>query len=258
MAHAYKKEIIALAAKKYFSRINKYVFSPFLLLIPLLIGSFSYKKTGEFFLKDKILWKKLSLLLLFILINLLFFIFIGLYPFFRYLTPILPIFLLVISLIIKYAIDFNKIFGIAVIVVLVLLSGFHNYLYEITHDYDGPIEGIVKYLNENGTENDTVVMPYGDLPLKFYTKMRVVGAVGGEDWSEAKEADWIVWRKYLVTPKDDKEFKLYLLRHVNWSDYQKIFIDYPDIPFENRENPDYHKFRTVENEDRVVIYRKIR
>ena len=36
-----------------------------------------------------------------------------------------------------------------------------KYLYEITHDYDGPIEGIVKFLNKNAKDGETVKIIYG-------------------------------------------------------------------------------------------------
>ena len=39
-------------------------------------------------------------------------------------------------------------------------------------------------------------------------------------------------------------------------DYERIVIDYPDIPWENSEDPRNHHFRTVNKEQRVVIYRK--
>lgn len=61
-----------------------------------------------------------------------------------------------------------------------------DFLYELTHDFDGPIEGIVKFLDENGSENDIVAVTYGDMPLKFYTEMRLVGGLTGEDLSAIK------------------------------------------------------------------------
>ena len=39
-----------------------------------------------------------------------------------------------------------------------------------------PIEAIVRFLEESASPDDLVVMTYGDLPVKFYTGLRVVGA----------------------------------------------------------------------------------
>jgi hypothetical protein len=147
--------------------------------------------------------------------------------------------------------------AVVILVVLIFTSPMKDFLYELTHDYDGPIEGIVKYLNKNGSDNDIVAITYGDLPLKFYTNMRVIGGLTGEDLSAAKQAKWVILRKYVVSEKDAK-VKMWMLQNIPWENYGRIVIDYPDIPFENREDPAEHHFRTVTDEDRVVIFRKIR
>ena len=40
-----------------------------------------------------------------------------------------------------------------------------------------------KYLNEHGSPEDIVAVTNGDMVLKFYTKMKVVGGLTGEDLS---------------------------------------------------------------------------
>ena len=50
------------------------------------------------------------------------------------------------------------------------------------------MEGIVSYLSENAEEDDVVAITYGDMPLKFYTDLRVVGGLTGEGLSPAKNA----------------------------------------------------------------------
>jgi hypothetical protein len=39
--------------------------------------------------------------------------------------------------------------------------------------------------------------------------------------------------------------------------FEQVTIDYPDISFENRENPDQHLFRTNTTELNVVIFKKV-
>jgi hypothetical protein len=152
---------------------------------------------------------------------------------------------------------FHFVVGIAAIVLFAYPQPLSDYFYEITHDYDGPVEGIVKYLNQNAKKNEVVAITYEDLPLKFYTEMRVVGGLTGEDLSPAKEADWIIIRKYVICNKD-KKVREYLIQNVSWHQYERIPLNYPDLPFENRENPQEHHYRTVTDEDKVVIYRKIK
>jgi hypothetical protein len=133
---------------------------------------------------------------------------------------------------------------------------FFDYFYEITHDYDGPIEA--KYLNEHGGKDDIAAITYGDLPLKFYTRIKIIGGLTGEELSLAGQADWIILRKYTIWDKD-RQVRKYLIENLPApQNYERIVIDYPDIPFENREGPEEHHFRTVVNEDRVVIFHRIK
>ena len=53
-----------------------------------------------------------------------------------------------------------------------LRSYFGDYLYEITHDYDGPVEGIVEYLKKNAGPSDLVQIPYGEYAVRFYNNLK--------------------------------------------------------------------------------------
>ncbi len=141
------------------------------------------------------------------------------------------------------------------VVVIMCFSGFlGNYLYELTHDYDGPVEGIVKYLNDNGSDDDVVLIAYGDMGVKFYTKMRVFGGLTDEDLSSVTSPDWIIDRRRV----NQRMFpvKRHIHKILKTGKYRGTVIDYPDIAFENRENPEKRHFRTVVNEDKIVIYQK--
>jgi hypothetical protein len=163
--------------------------------------------------------------------------------------------ILLVAVIIDAAARVSPVFAVVVVVLLIAGGQLKDYLYEITHDYDGPCEGIVRYLNEHGSDNDIVAINYGDLPLKFYTKMRVVGGLTGEDLSPAVNARWIVIRKYDVSY--DRQVLKYLLSHTDWRKYRKIILNYPDITWENREDPFAHRFRTCTDENKVIIYERI-
>lgn len=58
--------------------------------------------------------------------------------------------------------------------------------------------------------------------------------------------------------RTDYDFIQYLIKNVPWYNYREITIDYPDIRTENREDPRYHNFKTVTNEDKIVIFQKIK
>ncbi len=263
----------------YLLGIHTYVFPFYLLLVPVakvLLSEQRHKSAKAFVSDNMFLWKRLLLLFLFIVFTV-----IGLSIgspniYFRYTAQLIPVFCIIAAIIIMSVIRAH--FKKAIVIIAILFTAvffmdyrhgkagsgsdiqylnFFDYIEEITHDYDGPIEGIVKYLNENGTSEDVVAITYGDLPLKFYTNMKVLGGLTNEDPTPAKQADWVIIRQHSVGP-NDYFMKRYLKKNVPFDKYEKITIDYPDIGWSNRPSPYYHEFRTAESEYKVEIYRKVR
>lgn len=243
----------------YLHQIGQYIFSPYLLLIIPAAVIARRIRTGPFFSNGHRLWQRLLLPLFFIIFNLLAVAIAGpsARPFFRYLTPLIPVLIIIAALLVITASEIHKALAVGIVALLILTGSLKNYLYEITHDYDGPIEGIVYYLNTNGSGDDVVAITYGDMPLKFYTKMKIIGGFTGEDLSATTQANWVILRNYAIGDENDK-IRQFFLKNVQWENYERIIIDYPDIPFENREDPAEHHFRTVTDENKVVIFRKIR
>ncbi len=133
----------------------------------------------------------------------------------------------------------------------VVRSCIKDYLYEITHDYDGPIEYIVTYLKKNAKKDDTVKIPYGDCAVAFYTDLKVDNKM---EPGKSPYPEWIIPRDYWTAP-DFYNSNYY--KEIQ-KKYTKITLDCPDLRWENR--PDdlgYHNFRTVRDyPKKVVIYRK--
>jgi hypothetical protein len=94
------------------------------------------------------------------------------------------------------------------------------------------------------------------MPVKFYTKMRVIGGLTGEDFAPALNARWVIFRKSSMGQSGRLEVYM-LWNKVDLDTYHKIEINYPDIPWENREDIDEHRFKTCTDEDKVVIYERI-
>jgi hypothetical protein len=241
----------------YLKQIYMYLFTPYLLLaIPAAAIVCKIKKQRIFSGNQKF-WKMFFLLVFFAVSTVVTLSIISPLPFFRYLAPIVPIFIIFIACLVVLTARIHFLAPIAIIALLIIISPMKDFLYELTHDYDGPIEGIAKYLNANGNKDDIVAITYGDMPLKFYTNLRIVGGLTGEDLSDAKKAQWVIIRKYVIR-QGDNQVRNYLLKNVPLEKYERITINYPDIRFENRENLSSHNFRTVTDEDKVVIYHKIR
>ena len=243
----------------YLKDLRQYVFPLSILLIPFGLSLWYWIANNKEYppWKDSKITKGVALIILFSMITLGTISIVGSGPFFRFCTPILPFLTMIIGLFLGWVMRIHFVLGIAILTVMVFLSPFHDFMYEITHDYDGPIEGIVKYLNEHAKKTDVVAITYGDLPVKFYTGLRVIGGLTGEGLSQAKNADWIIVRDHIICSKD-RHVKNFLVNNVPWQKYNKIEINYPDTFFENRANPKEHLYRTASNVPLVVLFKKAR
>ncbi len=192
-------------------------------------------------------------------------LFVSCFPwvYFRYLIGLVPLCCILAGMAVREIIRFNRAAGYVSLSLLLFTNIFSlmipfqksvlrfdllNYIYEITHDYDGPMEGIVKFLKSNGHAGQTVVTNYGQLPIIFYTGMKAFGF--GQDITAIPHPDWVIIRRHYGA-------KEYLSRLVRRYRYKKTTLNYPDIPCENRPDPFYHQYRTVKSKNRISVYRKI-
>jgi hypothetical protein len=179
-------------------------------------------------------------------------------PFFRYLAPLLPPLCALLALPISRVLSLHPLVGAGLLLVLVLRGPMPLFLYELTHKHRGPITGIVDYLKKEGRPGQIVAITYGDLPLKFYTQMRVIGGLTGEDLDLAAQADWVIVRHHVICDKDQAVAEA-LRARVPWARYQRVVLDVADSAFENRESMPEHLFRspTLDEEPPVVLYRRM-
>jgi hypothetical protein len=124
------------------------------------------------------------------------------------------------------------------------------YSQELTHSYAGPNEGLVEFMRANARPGQTVAVNYEDLPLMFYTQQRVLGGLGLHGLDRDSQPDWIVDRQY-------GPYRDLLAGLVSGGTYERIEIPYPDIRWENRPEPGEHHYLTVQDEDSVVLYRRL-
>lgn len=134
-----------------------------------------------------------------------------------------------------------------------------DYGYELTHAYRGPLDGVIGTLRQRAAPGDTVKTPYDDHAVIFYTGLRVedlnrfaapvtAGSPSGTD------PDWIIPRKDWVAADwaASPVFQEIQRR------YTRIETDAPDLMWENRPDPGYHKFRTARGVPPVVLYHRRR
>jgi 4-amino-4-deoxy-L-arabinose transferase-like glycosyltransferase len=239
----------------YLAQIQTHIFSPLLLLAPVAVAMVRGLGKKTLVTRNPDLWRAVALLATYLAVSYLVLCAFSIAPYFRYLGPMIPVFCLLTAVMLEGLATIHWLVFSAVVVWVVLSGNITSYLYEITHAFNGPIKGITNYLAERGKPTDTLAVTYGDLPIKFYTNMRVVGGLAGDDLSVAKDAEWIILRKHVICVKD-LAVAQYLQRNVNWQNYVPITIDAPDTVFENREDPALHLFRSNTTEDRVVIWKR--
>lgn len=115
---------------------------------------------------------------------------------------------------------------------------FFDFLYELTHPYDGPLEGVARFLVRNARREHTVYIDFEDLPLQFYTDLKVRGGLQGIPYQGHPE--WIVSRSNREWPAVTA-----LRKFAAREGYVPIvFPDHPDTRWENREDPFSHFYRT--------------
>ncbi|MBU4149745.1 MAG: glycosyltransferase family 39 protein [Candidatus Omnitrophica bacterium] len=139
-----------------------------------------------------------------------------------------------------------------------------EYIYEITHDYNGPVEGTVRFLKQHAKPGDTVKIAYSDASLIFY--LPYLKIENDHFFNDKDFPEWIVWRDYWINEYksyyEDYKFQGYKLYDENYireikARYIAHEIPYPDIIWENRpDDLEYHKFRTVKGVKNVIIYER--
>ncbi|MFH1552165.1 MAG: glycosyltransferase family 39 protein [Candidatus Omnitrophota bacterium] len=234
--------------------INKYIFPAFF-FIAMYFLRVLWKRNWKIRLEPEEK-KTLKVLITVVIINLAAFCFVQERNF-RYLIYFIPIFSIVESMILLRLAKFSRVLLVAFLVISIFTGVFNmgspnwyfpKYLYEITHDYDGPVEGIVKFLKKNAAPGDTVKIIYGDLPLMFYTELKVDNSWVYDD---AHMPKWIVFRRGWHEQLDNTYYTKVA------KSYKKHVLDYPDIKWENRPGDiTYHRFSTDKEAPGVIIFER--
>lgn len=244
----------------YFRQINKYLF-PVIFWIVVLIG-WRPRREKIFGAIGSPLRRTWTLALCLLITGLLFLIFGPEQRHFRYLIHLVPWLLFIQALLLLRLIQDRPRTGrCAAAIILFLQPGTGwavrslplEYGYELTHVYRGPMDGVVDLLAREGKPGQTVKIPYEDHTLLFYTPwLRVEPIVHSEDFARETFPDWIVLRRdWLPTGFLKSDYF-----HRIQNSYQEIILDAPDIPWQNRPDPGYHRFQSDRSVPSVRVFRK--
>lgn len=240
----------------YFELIFRWLFAPWLLLILPVIAIWRWRCNEPPFEVAPETRRNAALLVTYAVVSVILLSLLSPLLFYRYLAPLCAPALLLTGLLVGSLMRRTRVAGVLVVAVWAATGGLRGHVYEISHDFDGPIEGIVRFLDANAEPDDVIAISYGDMPLKFYTDHKIVGGLTGEDFTPARDADWIIIRHFKNTDVDDR-LRAKLGRIVEGGGYRSHQLGLRDTSFENRESPAVHRFRTAPKRPPfVVIYEK--
>lgn len=256
-----------------------------ILLIPILLGLI-WKRRMVYEEKDD--FRITLFLLIFMAINIAVIAFIP-FLFFRYMVHLIPVSMLLLALLIEKIWRTNRITACICLVILVSSNLFHgrcswcipqawitkppdhffkvgsplaNYWDEITHDFDGTTEAVAAFLQGRSKKTDRLLITHGDLPLRFYTNLKIEGGYSGVA-PKKEPPEWIFIRHFFrmtlssQAAKDDAERMKRYLDQIPWTHYRKIELNTIDSIFENIPEPEAHIYRTPTKGSRIILYEKI-
>ncbi len=123
-----------------------------------------------------------------------------------------------------------------------------DHIHELTHPYVGPNEAIIGYLSDRITPDSLLKVYYEDFTLIYYLNARISGPV---DQTTEGIPDYII-----VRPKDYVLFSEKMKAGIASSRFEKVVLPAVNLPWNNREDPLFHQFRTPTVGPRVVIFER--
>jgi hypothetical protein len=206
---------------------------------------------------------------------------------FRYITVLLPIAPILLAVVTTMALRVNVALGVLIIAVLFTTDILHRlplgyldraatspadrfpsigpvrfpflgFLYELTHHFDAPEYVLAQYLNLHARESDVVVTTYDDLPLQFYTRLRVAGGLEGRKLPES--ADWLIKRRWIHSsePGKDGDVDTYIAKLLEKSTYTSVPLHKFDHMLGTNPDPKNHLFATPAGGPQLILLRKQR
>lgn len=130
-----------------------------------------------------------------------------------------------------------------------------EYFGELTHDYQGPIESVIQYLNRNAQPGDVVATAYEHFPLMFYTDLIILRTreIGRR---YRYQPEWVVAQH----ENYPSELPASTFRAITTGEYDRIELE--DRPYalqwDNIPEPAWHLFRTAEDRRHPLLLFRLR
>jgi 4-amino-4-deoxy-L-arabinose transferase-like glycosyltransferase len=105
----------------------------------------------------------------------------------------------------------------------------------------GPIAAAVEYLRRHAQDGEVIVTTYGELPLKFHTRLTVFGGETAQLPPPGLRVDWI-WPRHVKPYPVIRPSYEWVEQRLRESAYRRIELNRFDRRWENREDPEEHIF----------------
>lgn len=130
----------------------------------------------------------------------------------------------------------------------------YNLYLELTTDYEGPIEEVIRYLLEHGSQGDLVTTVYEHFPLRYYTPFMVLRTRDLIARYGYKYPDWIVaqhWDYRSELPKGIVD------RAKNQAFYEQIALPGhpPALQWDNIPEPAWHFFEVADRPASLRLFK---
>ena len=135
-------------------------------------------------------------------------------------------------------------------------SVYFDYLYEISHDYKGPLDIIITFFKTHGSPSDSCYIDNEGESLAYYTGMKIIHR---DDISALDTPDWIVLRgdyRHAVEENSSSQIAQNLREVLSKHPYSKIELNAPSIRVNNSYDIQIHLFRSPSSADKIVIYKR--
>lgn len=135
-------------------------------------------------------------------------------------------------------------------------SVYFDYLYEISHDYKGPLDKIVTFFKTHSSPGDSCYIDNEGESLAYYTGMKIIHR---DDISALDTPDWIVLRgdyRHAVEENSSSQIARNLREVLSKHPYSKIELNAPSIRVNNTYDIQIHLFRSPSSADKIVIYKR--
>jgi 4-amino-4-deoxy-L-arabinose transferase-like glycosyltransferase len=121
-----------------------------------------------------------------------------------------------------------------------------DYTAELTTDYDGPVEVVIRHLWREAAPGETILVQYEHFPFMYYTDLHVVR------WDEAASLERLPEWIFFHGPRRE-ELDAVLRRSLGR--YRRVPLDARETGWENIPEPYWHWFQTRREGPRVRLYR---